>query len=402
MNLSHFPPDPQRYRGLFCRTAHLAVPVAVLLLAFALCACTKKEQKPVPKPPVPVALAPVERKTVPVQIRAIGNVEPYATVAIKAQVSGEVLTVHFTEGQDVKKGDLLFSIDSRTYQAVLKKAEANLSRNLVQARNARQDAERYAQLVKDGIVTQEQYEQYRTRAEVFSADVAADRAAVENAKVELSYCSIRSPLSGRTGNLAIHAGNIVKANENPPLVTINQITPVYVTFSIPEKDLAEIKRHMAGRRLAVEAVIPNENGSAEQGVISFLDNAVDVATGTIKLKGTFDNRSRRLWPGQFVNVVVTLSSRPDVVVVPSQALQTGQSGPYVFVVKADSSVEIRPVTPGIAHNGVTIIEKGLAPGETVVTDGQMRLTPNAKVTAKQAGGAGAAKAAPASAPGKTQ
>lgn len=374
----------------------------VLLIPLVFAACAKKEQKPAAKPPVPVAIATVERKTVPVQIKAIGNVEPYATVAIKAQVSGEVLKVHFTEGQDVKKGDLLFTIDPRTYQATVKKAEANLSRNLVQARNARQDAERYAQLVKDGIVTQEQYEQYRTRAEAFAADVAADRAAVDNAKVELSYCSIRSPLTGRTGNLAVHAGNIVKANENPPLVTINQITPVYVAFAIPEKDLAEIKRRMAGGKLAVEAIVPHDAAPPEQGIISFLDNTVDVATGTIKLKGTFENKGRRLWPGQFVNVVVTLSARPEAVVAPTQALQTGQAGPYVFVVKADASVEIRQVTPGIAHEGFTIIEQGVAPGERVVTDGQMRLTPNAKVTEKQAGGQGGEKAspAPASAPGK--
>nr|WP_246561989.1 efflux RND transporter periplasmic adaptor subunit [Geobacter grbiciae] len=189
-------------------------------------------------------------------------------------------------------------------------------------------------------------------------------------------------MTGRTGNLAVHAGNIVKANENPPLVTINQITPVYVTFSIPEKDLAEVKRRMAAGKLAVEATIPNDAGPAEQGMISFLDYTVDMATGTIKLKGTFENRARRLWPGQFANVVVTLAARPNAIVVPTQAIQTGQSGPYVFVVKADSSVEIRQVTPGIAYEGVTIIEQGLAPGERVVTDGQMRLTPKARVTEK--------------------
>lgn len=382
MNLSLSPRDPSRSGILSRRARRLIVHGAAFSLIVTLAACAKKEQKPAAKPPVPVAIATVERKTVPVQIKAIGNVEPYATVAVKAQVNGEVLKVHFTEGQDVKRGDLLFAIDPRTYQAAVKKAEANLSRNLVQARNARQDAERYAQLVKDGIVTSEQYEQYRTRAEAFAADVSADRAAVENAKVELSYCFIRSPLTGRTGNLAAHAGNIVKANENPPLVTINQITPVYVTFSIPEKDLAEIKRRMAAGKLAVEATIPNDAGPAEQGIISFLDNTVDVATGTIKLKGTFGNRARRLWPGQFANVVVTLAARPNAIVVPTQAIQTGQSGPYVFVVKADSSVEIRHVTPGIAYEGVTIIEQGLAPGERVVTDGQMRLTPKAKVTEK--------------------
>ncbi|AAR34984.1 efflux RND transporter periplasmic adaptor subunit [Geobacter sulfurreducens] len=375
-----------------------AVAASAVVPALALCACSPKEQKPTVKPPVPVVLAKVERKTIPVQIKAIGNVEPYATVAVKAQVSGEVVNVHFTEGQDVKKGDLLFAIDPRTYAAALKKAEANLSRNLVQARNARQDAERYAQLLTEGIVTQEQYEQYRTKAEAFAADVAADRAAVENAKVELSYCTIRSPLSGRTGNLAVHAGNIVKANENPPLVTINQITPVYVTFAIPEKDLAEIKHRLASGRLAVEAIIPNDQGPAEQGTISFLDNAVDAATGTIKLKGIFENKGRRLWPGQFVNVVVTLASRADAVVVPSQALQTGQSGPYLFVVKADTSVEVRPVTPGITHEGLTVIEQGVAPGETVVTDGQMRLTPNAKVTEKRPGGAGVSPPEPSKRP----
>lgn len=367
-----------RYRGT-CLVIALSAMATMLTLG----ACSTREPKQATKPPVPVKLAKVEQRTIPVQIRAIGNVEPYATVAVKAQVSGEVLKVHFTEGQDVKKGALLFTIDPRTYEAALKKAEANLSRNLVQARNARQDAERYAQLLAEGIVTQEQYEQYRTRAEAFAADVAADRAAVDNARVELSYCTIRSPLSGRTGNLAVHAGNIVKANENPPLVTINQITPVYVTFAIPEKDLAEIKRRMAAGRLPVEAIIPNDDGPTEQGFLSFLDNTVDAATGTIKLKGTYENKVRRLWPGQFVNVVVTLVTRSDAVVVPAQALQTGQSGPYLFVVKPDSSVEVRPVTPGMTHEGFTVIEQGVAPGETVVTDGQMRLTPNAKVTEKQ-------------------
>ncbi|KAF0218492.1 MAG: putative multidrug efflux transporter [Geobacteraceae bacterium] len=365
----------------------MSVSLILMLMMTAACSGGKKEA-PRPKPPVPVAVATSVQKTVPVQIRAIGNVEPYNTVSIKAQINGQITRVLFKEGQDVRKGDLLFTIDPRPFEVALKQAEAALAKDLAQAKYTREQARRYASLLKDGIVTQDQYDQLLANADAFDATIAVDRASIENARLLLAYCSIRSPIDGRTGNLMVQMGNLVKANDNPVLVTINQINPVYVTFSVPEKELLEIKKYLAGGSLHVEAVIPNDPKAAEEGVISFLDNTVDTATGTIKLKGTFPNKTRRLWPGQFVNVVLTLAAKPKAVVVPTQAIQTGQQGAYLFVVKADRSVDIRPVTVGTALNGETVIEKGVQPGETVVTDGQLRLTPGAKVEFRQGAGNG--------------
>jgi membrane fusion protein, multidrug efflux system len=368
---------------------HNSTVVALLLLIVVMLAgCSKKQEKPRSKPTVPVVVALAGIKTIPLQLRAIGNVEAYNSVAVKAQVSGIVAQVHFREGQDVKKGDLLFTIDPRPLETAFRQAEAILARDLAQTRNALEQATRYAALLKDGIVTQEQYDQLRTAAEAYSATVAADRAAVENARIQLGYCTIRSPLTGRTGNLALHAGNVVRANEEPALVTINQINPVYVTFSVPETELSEIRRHLAAGELKVEALLPGDGQGAESGVISFVDNLVDTATGTIRLKGTFANKKRRLWPGQFVNVALTLTTLPNATVVPSQAVQTGQQGQFVFVVKADATAEQRPVAAGITHEGFTVIALGLQPGETVVTDGQMRLSPGAPVAVKQGPGSG--------------
>lgn len=355
----------------------------LLMLSLSLVACSAKKEPPNARPPVPVTVAAAVRKTVPVQIRAIGNVEPFNTVAVKAQVSGQLARVHFAEGEEVGKGDLLFTIDPRPFEAALRQAEAALARDLAQARFAREQASRYGALLKDGIVTQDQYDQLRANAEAYEATIAADRAAVENARIQLGYCTIRAPLAGRTGGLAVHAGNVVKANEEPALVTINQISPIHVTFTVPERELAEIKRHLAGGDLKVEAVVPGDAQVVERGVISFLDNTVDTATGTIRLKGTFANGNRLLWPGQFVNVVLTLTTRPNATVVPSQAVQTGQQGEYIFVVKRDGTVEQRPVTAGMALGGETVIERGIQPGETVVTDGQLRLLPGVKVEVKQ-------------------
>jgi membrane fusion protein, multidrug efflux system len=370
------------------------LPALVSLLVFS--GCSGKKEAPRPKPPVPVTTAAAAVKSVPVQLKAVGNVEPVETVSVKAQISGPVVGVHFREGQDVAKGALLFTIDSRQYQADLKRAEANLNRNLVVSRNAQQDYQRYAQLLKEGIVTQEQVEGYRTKAESTSSDVAADRAAVDNARIQLSYCTIRSTLSGRTGNLAAHVGNVVKANETP-LVTLNRISPIYVTFSIPEKELPEIRRRMAEGGLGVEA-FPEEGRGAETGKVTFLDNAVDPATGTIKLKATFSNASRRLWPGQFASVVMKTALLPQAVTVPSAALQTGQKGQYVFVVKEDRSAEMRPVVAGVSYGADTVITSSLQPGEVVVTDGQMRIYPGAKVEVAKPGEKKGDPAAPAAAP----
>jgi len=352
------------------------------LSAFILTACNQGKLQPPQKPPVPVTAGVVEQKTVPVQILIIGNVEAYSTVSVKSQIGGILTCVHFREGQYVKKGDILFTIDPRPYEAALKQAEANLSKNTAQLENARKEVRRYAELVQKGYVAQEQYDQISTDAASFEAIVDADMAVVENARLQLKYCYIYSPLTGRTGDLVTHEGNLIKANADTPMVVINQVQPVYVTFSVPEQNLSEIKRHMTEGNLRVEAILSKEEENPEQGVLTFIDNAVDTATGTIKLKGTFANKGKRLWPGQFVNTVLTLTSQPDAIVVPSQSVQTGQKGQYVFIIKDDLTVEDQPVIVGRTLNGETVIEKGLQRGEKVVTDGQLRLVPGAKIEIK--------------------
>ncbi len=357
-------------------------PLFFLLLLLTLCGCSAKKEPPKAQPPVPVTVAKAVEKTVPEQIRAIGNVEAYNTVSIKAQVNGEIARVHFREGEDVRKGALLFTIDPRPFEAALKQAEAALAKDRAQARFAREQVQRYGSLLKDGIVTQDQYDQLAANADAYDAAIAADRAAVDNARIQLGYCYIRSPIDGRTGNQAVKVGNLVKANDVPVLVTINQITPIYTTFAVPEKELVDIKNYLGAGKLKVDAVIPNDPKGPESGTISFLDNTVDTTTGTIKLKGTFANAERRLWPGQFVNVVLTLTYLPNAVVVPTQAIQTGQQGQFVFVVKPDLTVESRPVTVGLAMGSECVISKGVSPNETIVTDGQLRLIPGARVEVK--------------------
>ena len=356
--------------------------ICFLFLLASVAACSGKQQTP-QKPPLPVTAATAVQKTVPVQLSAIGNVEAYSTVSMKSQIGGVLTRVHFREGQDVNKGDLLFTIDPRPYEAALKQAEANLAKDNAQLANARKEVQRYAELVKKGYVAQEQYDQISTNAASFEAIVNAAMAVVENARLQLKYCYIYSPISGRTGNLMANEGNLIKANADTALVVINQVQPIYVTFSVPEQSLSEIKRYMSEGKLRVEAILSKEDEKPEQGVLTFIDNAVDLATGTIKLKGTFANKGKRLWPGQFVNAVLTLTSQPDAIVVPSQALQTGQKGQYVFVIKNDLTVEDRPLLVGRTLNNETIIEKGLQAGEKIVTDGQLRLVPGAKVQLKE-------------------
>ena len=356
-----------------------------MMLVFALGACSPKKEPPRAKPPVPVTVAASVQKDVPVQVRAIGNVEPYNTVSIKAQVNGQIARVHFREGQDVRKGDLLFTIDPRPFEAALRQAEAALAKDQAQAKYAKEQVQRYGALLKDGIVTQDQYDQLRANADSFDASIAADRAAIENAKLQLEYCYIRAPISGRTGNLAVNVGNMVKANDVPVLVTINQLTPIYATFSVPERDMVDLRKYL-GKGIRVEAYVTGDEGKPESGSITFLDNTVDTSTGSIKLKATFANSSRRLWPGQFVSVVISMTNIVNAVVVPTRAIQTGQQGQYVFVVKADQTVEQRPVSVGVAVNGETVIAGGVRASETVVTDGQVRLVPGAKVEVKQGPG----------------
>lgn len=333
-------------------------------------------------PPVPVTVAHVVQRPVPLEVRVIGTVEPSSTVAIRAQVTGELTGVTFNEGDDVREGQLLFSIDPRPLEAALKQAEATEQRDTAQAANAEAQARRVAELAERGIATREQAETSATSANALEATLAADRAAVENARVQLQYASIKAPISGRTGALQVHPGNLVRANDTTPLVVINQITPVNVSFAVPEAQLPTLKQYLARGAVHVEAEAPADEEGPSEGHITFVDNAVDATTGTIRVKGSFPNAHRRLWPGQFVNVVMTLATDPDALVVPSVAVQVGQQGSYVFVVKDDRTVDLRTVETGRAVGDDTIVSKGLAAGETVVTDGQLRLVPGAHVSIK--------------------
>jgi multidrug efflux system membrane fusion protein len=378
--------EAQRHGGRVVSFEHVLLSVSVsLCLLLSLGACSDKKPRMAPPRAVPVKAGSVTQKTVPVQIRAIGNVEAYSSVAVKAQIGGVLDSVHFREGQDVNKGAMLFTIDPRPYEATLKQTEANLARDTAQLENARQEARRYEELVKKGYVSQSQYDQVSTNYNALEATVKADRAAVDNARLQLEYCFIRSPLAGRTGNLISYEGNLIKANADTAMVVINQIQPIYVGFSVPERELAEIKKRMAAGKLSIDVYISPEDKSPVQGLLTFVDNAVDMATGTIKLKGTFANQEKRLWPGQFVNVVVTLAEQPNAVSVPTQAVQTGQDGQYAYVIKQDQTVELRPLVVSRTFNSESIIEKGLQPGERVVTDGQLGLIQGSKVEIKGEG-----------------
>ena len=352
-----------------------------LLLLIFTNACSNGKAKQPTQRTAPVKTGDVTRLDVPLQINAIGNVEAYNTVSVKALIAGEVTDVHFKEGQEVKQGDLLFQIDPRPYAAALKQAEAQLARDVAQAKNAEEQAKRYAILVQKDYVAKDQYDQLKANADALAAVVDADKANVENSRLQLAYCTIKSPIDGRVGSVLINKGNVIKANDLV-MVTINKIRPIYVTFSIPEQNLSDIKKYMAAGSLKVDALIPGDEKRPARGRLTFVDNAVDTTTGTIRLKGTFENGDRRLWPGQFVNVALTLTTQRNAVVMPTSALQAGQQGQYVFVVKSDLTVESRPVTVARAYGELTVVAQGVKPGEKVVTDGQLQLIPGTKVEVK--------------------
>jgi len=339
---------------------------------------------------VPVTTAKVVEKPLPLELNVIGSAEAYSTVAVRAQITGALNSVGFQEGDDVRKGQMLFTLDRRPLEAALEQAKANLQKDMAQAANAKSQAQRYQDLAERGIATKEQLDTSRTAATALEATLEADRAAVENAEVQLQYATIVSPLSGRTGALQVHEGNLVRANDATPLVVINQVAPIYVSFGIPEARLPELKQYMAQGSVKVEALAPNDTGAPSVGRITFVDNAVDPTTGTIRIKGTFQNESRHLWPGQFVNVSVTLKTDPRAIVVPTVAVQAGQQGQYVFVVKPDQTVELRNVTVVRAVDNESVIKDGLKAGETVVTDGHLRLTAGSRVSIKAGAGAQAA------------
>jgi multidrug efflux system membrane fusion protein len=359
--------------------------VLLLLSLLTVSACTRDSagQSFAEREAVPVLVAKAEQKTVATRIRAIGRVEAYSTVEIKAQVSGQVIEVDFKEGQEVKKGDLLFKIDQRPFQAALSQARAALSKSEAQLAQAVADERRWAMLLKESVGSPQQYDQAHANAESLRATVASDQAAAQAAELNLAYTTIHAPIDGRTGNLLVHSGNLVKANADNAMVTINQLKPVYVDFSIPEQRLSEVRRYMADRKLPVDTAIPGPQSIVESGVLSFVDNAVDAKTGTIELKGIFSNEDGKLWPGQFVETTLVLDERPNTVLVPSQAIQTGPDGSYVFVIDKQMKAQARPVVIGENYDAETIVERGITPGETVVTDGQLRLVPGSTVTIKR-------------------
>jgi membrane fusion protein, multidrug efflux system len=372
-------------KTLKMRTENISHLLPSLVLAAGLAGCSAKNDvqaaKPLQAPGAPVTVATVASRTMPVAVQAIGNVEAISTVSIKAQISGQLVQVNFKEGDFVRKGQLLFSIERPPFEAALRQAEGTVAKDEAQALNARLDAERYQGLGREGVVSKQQVDAALAASNAMQATVAADKAAVETAKINLEYTKIFSPIDGRTGSVGVKEGNLVKANDVPILVTINQIEPIYVTFSIPEQQLAELKRYSAQKGLKVDAV---PQGSSQQfaGQLTFIDNSVDPTTGTIKLKATFDNRQHVLWPGQYVDVNLTLKSQSNAIVVPTAALQTSQQGTYVYVVNQDMTTQPQAVKVAWTVGDETVIASGLQPGQRVVTDGQLRLTPGARVEIK--------------------
>ena len=374
-------PNPPRRNPLKALAIALTL-VAGALVIILLTRTNGQPQREKREPLVPVKVAAAIEKAVPVQLQAVGTVEAYATVSIKSRVDGQLMGIHFREGQDVKKGDLLFTIDPRPSEVALKEAQARLERDIALAGKADMDARRYAELVAKNFVSSDKYEQFRANSEALRASVDADRAVVDRAKLQLEYCFIKSPMTGRTGRLLVDEGTQIKANDDKGgMVDIAQIMPIYVGFAVPQQYLPQIKTHMAGGELKVEAIIPDSRETTETGTLSFLDNKVNSQTGTVMLKGSFANTERRLWPGQFATVVLTLTTQPNAVVIPAVAIQVGQEGQFVFVVKPDMTVESRPVVTGMNIGDGVVIDKGLAAGEQVVTEGQLRLVPGAKVQA---------------------
>jgi membrane fusion protein, multidrug efflux system len=327
---------------------------------------------------VPVVIAKVEHSTLPIELHAIGTGQAYQTVSVESQVAGIVKQVHYQQGQFVQKGELLITLDQEPFLAALSQAEAALARDKAQAQLSLADLERYDELYKSGIASKAQNDQYRAASAATQATVRADEAAIQTTKIQLSYCSIYAPISGVTGAQLVSPGATVKANDAPTLVVINQVSPIYVAFSVPQQYLESIKNLMTHSRLPVNAVPPGSS-AAESGNLTFVNNTVDTTTGTIQLMGLFPNSNHRLWPGQFSNIVLNLGSQQNVLVVPSQAVQAGQQGDYVFVVKPDMTVDVRQVKMGATTNNQSEVLQGLAAGETVVTDGQVRLVPGTKV-----------------------
>jgi multidrug efflux system membrane fusion protein len=332
-------------------------------------------------PVVPVFAAKVERTAVPLRVRTVGTVRASATVTVKSRVDGEIVQVGFTEGQDVKTGDLLFAIDARALQAQLKQAEANVARNRAQLSSARHDVARYSELAKKDHVSRQQFEKAQATLATLEAAIRADEAAVELTRVQLSYTTINSPVDGRVGALLVDRGNMLKAND-APLAVIHRIEPVDVTFSVAERHLGDIRQRMAKADVPVTVVTADAEDRPVTGRLSFVDNTVDISTGAIGLKASFPNADRALWPGQFVKVAVVLGGDEPVLAVPAEALQESQKGTVAYVVKDDRTIEIRPVQVLRVSDGKAAIAAGVQEGEAVVTEGHVRLAPGSKVVVR--------------------
>jgi multidrug efflux system membrane fusion protein len=370
-DMNIFPWRPQR----------LSLPAVVLGMTF-LASCDKTQIQAVAgsdRPPAPVVVALAEQRDIPIQMRAIGNVEAYQTVQIRSQVNGQIEKIFFKEGQEVQRGQLLFQLDKRPFETELAKAIGQLKHDQAQAENSRLQTERYSGLEKEGIVSHEQADQLRAQARADASAVEADKATVDAARVQLQYTDISAPIDARAGALLINLGNLVKANDTPYLVQLNQVSPIYVTFSVPEIALDEVRRFFAARKLAVFAYPKGQTANPAEGSLSFIDNGVDMTTGTVKLKAAFANKDRRLWPGEFVDTVLRLSVHKNAIVVQTKAIQTGQQGEYVYVVTPQDTAESRLVKTSGSYQNLTLVDSGLKAGERVVVNGLLRVAPDAKV-----------------------
>ena len=359
--------------------------VAVGLLTYFGAEIRANERKAPKGPPaVPVTVEDVVQKLVPFRIQAIGNVEAYSTVAVKARADGQIIEVGFKEGEEVRKGHLLFKIDPRPFEAALRQAEANALRDSAAAEQARSQEKRYQDLLDKNFVSKEAYAQIRTNATTAEATARASQAALDNARLNVEYCTVTAPIEGYAGKIQIQLGNLVKANDVNPLVVINQVHPIYVNFAVPEQRLPEVRKHMASGPLGVDALAPGSDQPAATGALIFVDNAVDPSTGTIRLRARFANKENSLWPGQFVGVSVRLFEQPDAIVIPSTAVQTGPEGQYVYVVGRDMVADVRKIEVERTDGDQTIVASGLSKGEKVVTRGQLRLGPKTRVQISKA------------------
>ncbi len=337
------------------------------------------ENRPSAAPTVPVTVGSAETRDVALYVRGIGAVQAYNTVTVKSRVDGQIMAVNFTEGQEVKAGDPLFEIDPRPFQAALQQAAANKQKDEAQLVSAQADLQRYTELVGHGYQTRQIFDQQKAQVAQLQASIKADQAQIDAARLNLQYADIRSPIAGRTGARLVDIGNLVRATDNTGLVSITQLRPIFVTFTLPQDQLGRVRDSAKAGDVEVQAFSENDRERIASGKLTLIDNSIDAATGTIRLKATFANADEALWPGAFVNVRVVVGVKRNAVTVPARAIQQGPKGPYLFVVKPDKTVEMREVQIVQIDQGVAALEKGLAAGETIVLDGQYRLEPGSKV-----------------------